>query len=329
MGAGLLLYDRWAGQDTCRGAGTCRGGPRWPPPPRCGPIPWWARCISTTRRRTTPCIVAYVARTAAAHGAAIATRVRVTGFDTDESGRVTGVQARDEVGGGALQIRCMHMVAAVGAATDRLLELATGRPHNELRVSKGVHVLVPRSSIPMRSGLFMRTEKSIFHAIPWGPGHWLLGDTDTEWGEDPEQPVASRADVYYLLAKVNSVLVDPITPRDIHGVFAGVRPLVKAAGTADTTRLSREHRLFGPRPGMTVIAGGKYTTYRVMARDAVDRAARGIGRDVPPSSHRAGAVGRSRGLPAARAARVVARTRDPAGGAPRIAGGAAVRTDRR
>lgn len=135
----------------------------------------------------------------------------------------------------------------------------------------------------MRAGLFMRTEKSIFHAIPWGTSHWLLGDTDTEWDGDPEQPVASRADVTYVLAKLNSALVNPVTPRDVQGVFAGVRPLVKAAGSADTTRLSREHRLFGPRPGMTVIAGGKYTTYRVMARDAVDRAVRGLGRDVPPS----------------------------------------------
>lgn len=283
MGAGLLLYDSMGGakhlprhRHLSRRAALA-AAPALRPDSLVGAVHFH------DAQEDDALYVAYVARTAAAHGAAVATRVRVTGFDTDESGRVTGVRVHDQVGGDAFQIKCVHVIGAVGAETDHLLELATGRPHNELRVSKGVHALVPRSSIPMRSGLFMRTEKSIFHAIPWGPGHWLLGDTDTEWGEDPEQPVASRADVSYLLAKVNSVLVNPITPRDIHGVFAGVRPLVKAAGTADTTRLSREHRLFGPRPGMTVIAGGKYTTYRVMARDAVDRAARGIGRDVPSS----------------------------------------------
>ena len=119
----------------------------------------------------------------------------------------------------------------------------------------------------------MRTEKSIFHAIPWGAGHWLLGDTDTEWDGEVDTPVANRADVDYVLAKVNSVLRRPVRREEICGVFAGLRPLVAAEGAADTTRLSREHRLFSPVPGLTAIAGGKYTTYRVMARDAVDAAA--------------------------------------------------------
>jgi glycerol-3-phosphate dehydrogenase len=158
-----------------------------------------------------------------------------------------------------------------------MLELATGRAQSSLRPSKGVHLIVPRSSIPMRSGLFMRTEKSIFHAIPWGTGYWLLGDTDTEWQGEVDRPVANRADIEYLLAKVNSVLARPVEPAQIHGVFAGLRPLVGADDGADTTRLSREHRLFSPLPGLTAIAGGKYTTYRVMARDAVDAAARDLG----------------------------------------------------
>jgi glycerol-3-phosphate dehydrogenase len=135
----------------------------------------------------------------------------------------------------------------------------------------------------MRTGLFMRTEKSIFHAIPWGADHWLLGDTDTEWDGEPDAPVANRADVEYLLAKVNSVLVRPIEPAEVCGVYAGLRPLVAAAGTATTTKLSRQHRLFHPAPGLTAIAGGKYTTYRVMARDAVDAAARDLGGTVAAS----------------------------------------------
>ena len=101
----------------------------------------------------------------------------------------------------------------------------------------------------------MRTEKSIFHAIPWGSAHWLLGDTDTEWHGEVDTPVANRADVEYVLAKVNSVLQRPVGPEEICGVFAGLRPLVAAEGEADTTRLSREHRLFSPLPGLTAIAG--------------------------------------------------------------------------
>jgi glycerol-3-phosphate dehydrogenase len=137
----------------------------------------------------------------------------------------------------------------------------------------------------MRTGLFMRTEKSIFHAIPWGEDRWLLGDTDTDWDGDPDAPVASRADVDYVLAKVNSVLVRPLEKAQICGIYAGLRPLVAAEGAASTTRLSREHRLFAPLPGLTAIAGGKYTTYRVMARDAVDAAARDLGAVAPSRSH--------------------------------------------
>jgi glycerol-3-phosphate dehydrogenase len=185
---------------------------------------------------------------------------------------------RDDAGGaGQLEVRARHTVAAVGVGTDRILTLATGHAHHELRPSKGIHVLVPRASIPMRTGLFMRTEKSIFHAIPWGADHWLLGDTDTEWDGEPDAPVANRADVEYVLAKVSSVLRRPVDAAEVCGVYAGLRPLVAAAGTAATAKLSREHRLFHPAPGLTAIAGGKYTTYRVMARDAVDAAGRDLG----------------------------------------------------
>jgi glycerol-3-phosphate dehydrogenase len=225
----------------------------------------------------------YVARTAAVHGAAIATRATVAGFVREEAGQVVGAQVRDGVSGGAFELRARHTLVAAGAGTDRMLELATGRPHRELRPSKGIHLLVPRACIPMRTGLFMRTEKSIFHAIPWGADHWLLGDTDTSWDGDTDTPVANRSDVEYVLAKVNSVLRRPVQPADVCGVFAGLRPLVAAAAAASTTRLSREHRLFHPVPGLTAIAGGKYTTYRVMARDAVDAAAADLGGVVAPS----------------------------------------------
>jgi glycerol-3-phosphate dehydrogenase len=225
----------------------------------------------------------YVARTAAEQGAAIATRTQAVGFVRDQSGAVTGLELLDGEGGGRVTLRARHTIAAVGVGTDRLLELATAQPHHSLRPSKGVHLLVPRSRIPMRSGLFMRTEKSIFHAIPWGSDHWLLGDTDTEWTGAPEDVVASGADAEYVLSKVNSVLRDPIGRDDVCGVFAGLRPLVSAGGGADTARLSRQHRLFSPVAGLTAIAGGKYTTYRLMARDAVDLAARHLDGGVPAS----------------------------------------------
>jgi glycerol-3-phosphate dehydrogenase len=151
-----------------------------------------------------------------------------------------------------------------------------------VRPSKGVHIVVPRRSIQMNTGLLARTEKSVLFVIPWDE-HWIIGDTDTEWQHDPGRPAASRADIDYLLAKVNKMLRRPISHADIEGVFAGLRPLVAAPGARDTTRLSREHTVSSLAPGLTAIAGGKFTTYRVMARDLIDAAARDLPRPVPPS----------------------------------------------
>ena len=290
MGAGLLLYDLWAGRHLPRARHLSRraaleAAPALRPDSLIGAVSFH------DAQEDDALYAVYVARTAAFHGASVATRVEAASFLRDETGRILGVRADDRLAGRSFEIRARHTIAAVGVATDRVLELATGRPQNAVRPSKGVHLIVPRSSIPMRSGLFMRTEKSIFHAIPWGAGHWLLGDTDTEWVGEVDTPVANRADVDYVLAKVNSVLTKPVRREEICGVFAGLRPLVAAEGGTDTTRLSREHRLFSPLPGLTAIAGGKYTTYRVMARDAVDTAAADLGSTAPSTTDRVPLVG--------------------------------------
>ena len=285
MGAGLLLYDLWAGRHLPRARHLSRGAalkaaPALRPDSLIGAVSF------SDAQEDDALYAVYVARTASARGASIATRVRAVSFLRDEAGRILGVGAEDRLTGRRLDIRARHTIAAVGVATDSLLEEATGRAQSTVRPSKGVHLIVPRASIPMRSGLFMRTEKSVFHAIPWGREHWLLGDTDTEWDGEVDTPVANRADVDYVLAKVNSVLLRPVQREEIRGVFAGLRPLVAAEGAADTTRLSREHRLFSPVPGLTAIAGGKYTTYRVMARDAVDAAGRDLGSTAPSTTDR-------------------------------------------
>jgi len=218
-------------------------------------------------------LVAELARTAAGLGAALATNVRMEhtlaagdgAADTEaEPRRIVGVAARDLLTEVDLTIKARHVVLATGAWT--------GGDHLRVRPSKGVHIMVPRARIAMDSGLLMRTEKSVLFVIPWGD-HWLIGDTDTEWPYDPAHVAASRVDITYLLVKVNAMLRDPLTEIDIEGVFAGLRPLVAASTQADTTKLSREHTISSPAPGLSVIGGGKYTTYRVMARDLIDAAA--------------------------------------------------------
>jgi glycerol-3-phosphate dehydrogenase len=119
-----------------------------------------------------------------------------------------------------------------------------------------------------------RTEKSVLFIIPWGE-HWLVGTTDTEWELDLAHPAASRSDVDYLLGHANRLLRRPLTREDVVGVYAGLRPLLHGESEA-TSKLSREHAVSQSVAGLITVAGGKYTTYRVMAKDAVDMAARGI-----------------------------------------------------
>jgi len=273
VGAGLLLYDGIGGRRAVprarhlSRAGALRLAPALRPDALTGAVQFYDAQEDDAR------FVACLARTAAGRGAALATNVAMAGPRT-EGGRVTGVAARDLLTGSELTIRARHVVIATGAWTE------AGRL--AVRPSKGVHILVPRRRIPMDTGLLTRTEKSVLFVIPWGE-HWLIGDTDTEWPHDPGRVVASRADIDYLLAKVNAMLCEPVTRADIEGVFAGLRPLVAALDARDTTRLSREHSVRSPAPGLTAIAGGKFTTYRVMARDLIDVAAADLPGTIPPS----------------------------------------------
>ena len=117
--------------------------------------------------------------------------------------------------------------------------------------------------------------------IPWGR-HWIVGTTDTPWSHDKAHPAATAKDIDYILEHVNEVLRTPLVHADVEGVYAGLRPLLSGESDA-TSKLSREHVVAHPAPGLVVVAGGKYTTYRVMAEDAVDEAARALDEKVPGS----------------------------------------------
>jgi glycerol-3-phosphate dehydrogenase len=144
-----------------------------------------------------------------------------------------------------------------------------------------VHLVVPRDRLQLDTGLILRTETSVLFVIPWGR-HWLIGTTDTEWKLDKSHPAASGKDIDYVLEHLNAVLTLPLGHDDVEGVYAGLRPLL--SGESDSTSsLSREHAVAAPVPGLVAVAGGKYTTYRVMAADAVDAAARSLDALVPPS----------------------------------------------
>ena len=215
----------------------------------------------------------FVARTAASYGAHVATRARVTAF-LREGERVCGAVVRDLESGRSLHVRARQVVNATGVWTDDTQSLVAERGQFHVRASKGVHLVVPRDRIRSESGLILRTETSVLFVIPWGR-HWIIGTTDTDWSLDKAHPAASARDIDYLLDHVNTVLATPLTRADVEGVYAGLRPLLQGETDA-TSRLSREHAVAHAAPGLVVVAGGKYTTYRVMAKDAVDEAAHGL-----------------------------------------------------
>ncbi|MGA8113893.1 MAG: glycerol-3-phosphate dehydrogenase/oxidase [Actinocatenispora sp.] len=233
--------------------------------------------------------VVSLARTAASYGAVLATSTRVVGIIRDAR-EVTGVRVRNMESREEFDVRARTVIAATGVwsddITEMVLESTDGSGHLDppglrVRASKGIHLLVPRGAISGDVGLILRTEKSVLFVIPWG-GHWIIGTTDTDWSLDRAHPAASSVDIDYLLEHVNAVLDRPIGHDDIEGVYAGLRPLL--AGESEmSSKLSREHAVVEPMLGLMLVAGGKYTTYRVMARDVIDHAARRL--PGTPESH--------------------------------------------
>lgn len=224
--------------------------------------------------------VGSLARTASYYGAHVAPRVRVEGF-LKVGERVVGVQAVDVESGERFDIRAKQVVNATGVWTDDTNKMVGERASFRVRASKGVHLVVPRDRFQSRLGLLLRTEKSVLFVIPWGR-HWLIGTTDTDWALDKEHPAATAADIDYLLQRVNEVLAVKLTRDDVEGVYAGLRPLL-AGESEETSKLSREHLVAHSVPGLVLVAGGKFTTYRVMAKDAIDAAVDAFDGRVPVS----------------------------------------------
>ena len=222
----------------------------------------------------------FLARTAAAYGAHVASRAEVVGF-LREGERVTGARVHDLEHDSVFEVRAQQVVNATGVWTDDTQALVGERGQFHVRASKGIHLVVPRDRIQSSTGLILRTATSVLFVIPWGR-HWIIGTTDTDWALDKAHPAASSTDIGYLLDEVNKVLATPLSRADVQGVYAGLRPLLSGESES-TSKLSREHTVASPVPGLVVVAGGKYTTYRVMARDAVDAAVHGLGRSAPQS----------------------------------------------
>ncbi|GAA2664626.1 MULTISPECIES: glycerol-3-phosphate dehydrogenase/oxidase [Actinosynnema] len=278
--AGLLMYDTMGGARSVPGqkhlsrSGALRLAPSLKQDALIGGIRYFDAQADDARHTM------MVGRTAAHYGAVVRPSTQVIDF-LHESDRVSGVRVRDVEDGRETDVRAHAVINATGVWTDELQRLSGSRGRFRVRASKGVHIVVPRDRIVSETGLILRTTKSVLFVIPWR-NHWIIGTTDTDWNLDLSHPSATRADIDYLLAQVNSVLATPLAHEDIEGVYAGLRPLL-AGESESTSKLSREHAVARVAPGLVAIAGGKYTTYRVMGADAVNAASVDLPGRIQPS----------------------------------------------
>ncbi len=283
IGAGVLLYDILAGRNAAvprhrhLSLRQClEAVPSLNPKSLVGGISYYDAQIDDSRHTVV------VARTAARFGACCLSGVAVRRVLTKQ-GRACGVEVVDSESGSdePFEIRAHTVLNATGVWSTSLEESAGVRSPLRVRASKGIHVVIPRARINSSTAMILRTTNSVLFLIPWGD-RWLIGTTDTDWNYDLDHPSASTADIDYVLHWANTVLEEKLTRDDVVGVYSGLRPLI-AGGASATTKLSREHAVNVPMPGMVTIAGGKYTTYRLMAVDAIDAIGRELGRSLPKS----------------------------------------------
>lgn len=283
VGAGLALYD------------ALRGFKR--------ALPWHKHLSGKTIAEVAPCLrpdivkgaIKYfdaqvddarhtmmIARTAARHGAVVAPYVRVDGL-IRQGKKVSGAHVTDVVTGEKITVRAKATVMCAGIWSDELHEKFDIKPGYGVTMSKGVHITVPGDAIKSNAGIILKTAVSVLFIIPW-QDKWIVGTTDTPYTEDRIAPTASIEDVQYILDQANRVLEPQLSADQIIGVYAGLRPLVASKAGSNTTKLSREHVVDRPVPGFVSVAGGKYTTYRVMAKDVIDLAVNELRQLTPEST---------------------------------------------
>ncbi|GGE69122.1 glycerol-3-phosphate dehydrogenase/oxidase [Nesterenkonia cremea] len=227
-------------------------------------------------------LVMTLARSAASLGAHVAVRTEVTEYlrhTHDGEDEVIGVVLLDRETGVEHTVYARETIMAAGVWTGEQEKLAHAEaqdgsgPALKVLASKGIHITVPKDRIPAQEhvGVITQTEKSVLFIIPMGD-YWSVGTTDTAWHEPVDVPAPNAADIAYVLEHANAVLQTGLTTDDVIATWAGLRPLLQPvdADGASSSKVSREHTVMRMAPGLSAVAGGKLTTYRSMAQDAVD-----------------------------------------------------------
>lgn len=226
-------------------------------------------------------------RSAAHHGAVTVNYLNVRGFEKDGTGRIKGVWVKDSTDSSRpdFLVRAKAFVNATGPWSDYIRRLADPDSEPMLRPTKGVHVVLPKEGLGKQHGFVLtaKTDNRVFFSIPWF-GRTLVGTTDTDYKPSVDGPLddihATQNDVDYLMESVKRTFpTSTITGKDVQSSFAGLRPLVSEGKANDPSAISREHRIWQESSGLFSIAGGKYTTYRVMAQQMVDMVIKKLGDD--------------------------------------------------
>ena len=272
-GVGLKLYDLLAGQlglgatRLLSRAETLAHAPTLEPAGLRGGVLYWDAQFDDAR------LALALAQTLVARGGVAANYVRVESL-LKANGRVCGARAREVETGAEFELRARVVVNATGVFTDAVRRMDEAGTRGLIAASQGAHIVLPKCFLPGDSAVMVpKTDDGrVLFAIPWR-ARVLVGTTDTPMAETPLEPRPLAAEIEFLLAHAGKYLARKPQAGDILSAWAGLRPLVRGGATGATSKLSRDHALVVSPAGLVTITGGKWTTYRHMAEDAVDRAA--------------------------------------------------------
>ncbi len=214
-----------------------------------------------------------IASTAAEHGACLLNYCKVNGLTKDDEGFVNGLAFRDEESGLSHSLAARCVINATGPFCDEIRRVDDPGSRPIIAPSQGVHLTLSRDFLPGDAAIMVPHTRDgrVMFAIPWH-GHAVVGTTDTPIPTSTLEPSATSGEVDFILETAGDYLAKRPTREDVLSVFTGIRPLVKASDVSNTAALSRDHTIEISSSGMLTIAGGKWTTYRHMAEDAVDHA---------------------------------------------------------
>jgi glycerol-3-phosphate dehydrogenase len=213
----------------------------------------------------------HLAQTAARHEAVLLNYCRVEGF-VKTDGRVTGLRATDQLNSQSFEVAAKVVINATGVFTDSILRLDDPKAESVIAPSQGVHLILDKDFLPGQAAILVphTDDGRVLFAVPWHD-KIIIGTTDTPVSEPTIEPRALPAEIDFILQQIGRYLQKIPTRKDIRSIFAGLRPLVKSS-SKKTAELARDHLILVADSGLITITGGKWTTYRRMAEDTVNKA---------------------------------------------------------